>query len=182
MALVVDASVGLKWVLQEPDSHLAEALVRIEADLIVPDFWLHEVTNILWLQVRKKLFTPYEAREGLPLLRAQVEPTPTAEVNLHDVFLDIGLAVNHSTNDTRYLAFVVAMGVNAVVVADGPFVRAMQTHPDSTLSATVLPLDAWAGRAAMSYEHRLPKVPAVRVGCSSIPRYRLRMSRLLGRK
>ena len=144
MALVVDASVGLKWVLQEPDSDLAEALVRIEADLLVPDFWLHEVTNVLWLQVRTRLFTLEEAREGLSLLRAQVEPIPTAHLNLHDVALDIGLAVNHSTYDTLYLAFAVAMGASAVVVADGPFVRAMQTHPDPTLSAMVLPLDAWA--------------------------------------
>jgi predicted nucleic acid-binding protein len=78
VALVVDASVGLKWVLQEPDSHLAEALVRTEPDLLVPDFWLHEATNVLWLQVRRKLFTPDEAREGLALLRAQVEPTNCA--------------------------------------------------------------------------------------------------------
>jgi len=61
--------VGLKWVLQEPDSHLAAALVRSEPDLLVPDFWLNEATNVLWLQVRRKLFTPDEAREGLALLR-----------------------------------------------------------------------------------------------------------------
>jgi predicted nucleic acid-binding protein len=82
LALVVDASVGLKWVLEEPDSHLAEALVRIEPDLLVPDFWLNEATNVLWLQVRRNLFTPEEAREGLALRRAQVEPTPTAHMRL----------------------------------------------------------------------------------------------------
>jgi hypothetical protein len=47
VALVIDASVGLKWALEEPDSHLAEALVRAEPDLLVPDFWLHEATNVL---------------------------------------------------------------------------------------------------------------------------------------
>ena len=78
MALVVDASVGLKWALKEADSSLAEALVRIEPDLLVPDFWLNEATNVLWLQVRRKLFTPEEAREGLALLRDQIDPTPTA--------------------------------------------------------------------------------------------------------
>ena len=69
MALVVDASVGLKWVLQEPDSPLAAALVRSEPDLFVPDFWLNEATNVLWLQVRRRLFTAGEAREGLARLR-----------------------------------------------------------------------------------------------------------------
>jgi len=144
VALVVDASVGLKWVLQEPDSHLAEAPVRIEPDLLVPDFWLNEATHILWLQVRRKLFTPDEAREGLALLRAQVEPTPTAHMRLHDLALDISIAIDHSTYDTLYLAFAVAMGASAVVVADGPFLRSIRTHPDPSLSAMVLSLDGWA--------------------------------------
>jgi len=144
VALVADASVGIKWLLQEPDSHLAEALVRSEPDLLVPDFWLNEATHILWLQVRRKLFTPDEAREGLALLRAQVEPTPTAHMRLHDLALDISIAIDHSTYDTLYLAFAVAMGASAVVVADGPFLRSIRTHPDPSLSAMVLSLDGWA--------------------------------------
>ena len=144
MALVVDASVGLKLVLEEPDSHLAEALVRIEPDLLAPDFWLNEAISVLWLQTRRKLLTPDEAREGLALLRAQVEPTPTAHMRLHEVALDIGIAANHSTYDTMYLAFAIAMGARAVVTADGAFVRSMQTHPDATLSAMMLSLEAWA--------------------------------------
>jgi hypothetical protein len=38
LPLIVDASVALKWVLQEPDSLFAEALLRIEPDLLIPDF------------------------------------------------------------------------------------------------------------------------------------------------
>jgi len=58
--------------------------------------------------------------------------------------LDIGIAVNHSTYDTLYLAFTIAMGTSAVVAADGAFLRSMQTHPDPALSTMVLSLDAWA--------------------------------------
>jgi len=144
VTLVIDASVGLKWVLQEADSLLAERLVRSEVDLLVPDFWLNEACNVLWLQVRRKLFTPDEAREALALLRRQVEPTPTAELGLHGIALEIGLAVNHSTYDTLYVAFAVAMGAERVVVADGPFVTAMRTHPDPALAGILLPLAAWA--------------------------------------
>ena len=143
---MVDASVALQWVLQEPDSSLAEALIRLEPDLLVPDFWLNEATNVLWLQVRRKVFTPDEAREGLSLLKAQIEPTPTANMRLHDVALDIGIAANHSTYDTLYLAFAVAMGASAVVAADGPFVRSMRNHPDPRFSAMLLSLDEWANR------------------------------------
>ena len=77
MALVVDASVALKWVLDEPDSHLAQALAEGDEALLMPDFWLNEACNVLWLQVRKRIFSPDEAREGLALLRGVVEPTPT---------------------------------------------------------------------------------------------------------
>jgi predicted nucleic acid-binding protein len=146
VAYVVDASVGLKWVLQEPNSHVAQALVRLEPSLLIPDFWLHEATNVLWLQVHRGLLTPDEARAGLALLRRQIQPTPTGRMDLHDVALEIGIAVDHSTYDTLYLAFAVAMGADAVVAADGAFLRAMRSHPDPTLSAMVLSLDDWAKR------------------------------------
>jgi predicted nucleic acid-binding protein len=150
LALVVDASVALKWVLQEPGSHFAEALLQIEPDLLMPDFWLGEATNVLWLQVRRKLLTPDEAREGLALLRTQIPPTPTADMDLHDVALEIGMAVNHSTYDTMYLAFALAMGASGVVVSDGPFVRDMRTHPDTALAAMLIPLDAWARSSGLA--------------------------------
>ena len=104
MALVIDASVGLKWVLQEDDSDLAQALA-VSEELLAPDFWLNEACNVLWLQVRKRVFTPEEAREGLSLLRAQVEPTPTGELHLHEIALEISLAVNHSPYDTSVSGF-----------------------------------------------------------------------------
>jgi predicted nucleic acid-binding protein len=147
---LVDASVGLKWVLEEPDSHLAEALVRIEPDLLVPDFWLNEATNVLWLQVRRKLLSPDEARDGLALLRAQVEPTPTAHMRLHEAALEIGIATNHSRYDTMYLAFAIAMGATAVVAADSAFVRSMQGHPDVVPSAMVRSLESWAKSRGVS--------------------------------
>lgn len=144
MPLVVDASVGLKWVLAEPDSDLAEALAVGEDVLLVPDFWLNEACNVLWLQVRRSKLTPDEAREGLGLLRAQVEPTPTADLRLDDVALDIGLAANQSTYDTLYVAFAIAMGADRVIASDERFVRAMRTHPDPVVAGLLLPLREWA--------------------------------------
>jgi hypothetical protein len=40
--------------------------------LLLPDFWLVEASNVLWLQVRRKIFTPDEALEGLSVLEAVV--------------------------------------------------------------------------------------------------------------
>jgi predicted nucleic acid-binding protein len=149
-ALVVDASVGLKWALDEPDSGLAEALVRIEPELLVPDFWLNEATNVLWLKARRKLMTPAEAREGLALLRALIEPVPTAHMRLHDVALDIGVTIDHPTYDTLYLAFAIAVAASAVVSADASFLRSIRTHPDAALSGMGLSLEGWARTRGLS--------------------------------
>ena len=146
VTLVVDASVGLKWVLDEPDSQLAQALAEGEEEILVPDFWLNEACNVCWLQVRKGKWTAQEAREGLALLRAQVSPTSTGDLDLHDVALDIGLAVGHSTYDTLYVAFAIAMGARGVVVADGPFVTNMRRHSDPLMAAMLIPLADWGGR------------------------------------
>jgi len=96
--------------------------------------------------VRRKLLTPDEAREGLALLQAQLAPTPTptAGMGLHDVALDIGLAVGQSTYDTLYVAFALATGATNVVVADGHFVKAMARHPEPVLAGMLLPLGDWA--------------------------------------
>ena len=123
MALVINASVALKWVLQEPDTPLAEALLQMAPDLLVPDFWLGDATNVLWVQVRRHRFTPVEATEALALLHAIIKPIPTWDLGLHQAALEIGVAVNHSTYDTLYLTFAVAMGARGVVVADAAFVR-----------------------------------------------------------
>ncbi|HVY15163.1 MAG TPA: type II toxin-antitoxin system VapC family toxin [Rhodopila sp.] len=144
MTLVVDASVGLKWVLGESDSFLAHALAVSDEALLVPDFWLDEACNVCWLQVRKGTWAPDEAREAFALLRALVPPTPTGDLGLHEVALDIGLAANHSTYDTLYVSFAIAMGARGVIVADGPFARAMARHPDAALSDMLIPLGEWA--------------------------------------
>jgi hypothetical protein len=81
---------------------------------------------------------------------AQVEPTPAAHMRLHVAALEIGIGTNHSTCDTMYLAFAIAMGATAVVTADGAFVRSRQSHPDVTLSATVRSLETWAKSQGVS--------------------------------
>jgi predicted nucleic acid-binding protein len=80
----------------------------------------------------------------LALLQAQLAPTPTADMALHDIALDVGLAVSHSTYDALYVAFALAVGATKLVVADGPFAKAMASHPDLVLARMLLPLDDWA--------------------------------------
>ncbi len=140
---MIDASVGLKWLLAEHDSAVAEALAVSEEELLVPDFWLNEACNVLWLQVRRNVFSAAEAQEGLALLRAQAEPTPTASLRLHDVALEIALAVSHSPYDTMYVAFAIAMGAEKLVMADQRFAAAIRRHPDPALARMPMLLGEW---------------------------------------
>jgi predicted nucleic acid-binding protein len=64
-------------------------------------------------------------------------------MDLHEVALEIGIAANHSTYDTLYLAFAIAMGARGVLVSDKNFVRDMRAHPDP-LVGMLVPLDEWA--------------------------------------
>lgn len=143
LASVVDASVGLKWVLDEEDSHIAAALAASDEELLVPDFWLNEACNVIWLQVRRGKFTPAEGHEALALLRMQLEPTSTADLHLHDVALDLGTQINHSTYDTMYVAFAIALGAHRVIAADRSFVRAMRKHRDPAMGRLMQSLDEW---------------------------------------
>ncbi len=70
-------------------------------------------------------------------------PTATGDLDLHDVALDTGLAVDHSTYDILYVAFAVAMGARGVVIANGPFVQDMTRHPDPALADMLIPLADW---------------------------------------
>jgi predicted nucleic acid-binding protein len=143
VALVVDASVGMKWVIPEPDSWMAHALVMSGEKLLMPDFWLNEACNVLWVQVRKSVLTRAEAVEALLALRETVEPTPTLGLDLYRTALEIGMSVSHSPYDTLYVAFALATGAERVIVADRPFTRAMRAHPDPVVAGMLMPISDW---------------------------------------
>lgn len=69
-------------------------------------------------------------------------------MNLHELALDTSVSIGHSPCDTLYVAFALATGAAAVVVAGRPFAEAMRRHPDPVLARILLPLDEWAGRGS----------------------------------
>ena len=50
MTIVVDASIALKWVLEETGSDAAEEL--LEKDFAAPSLWLLDAGNALWRGLR----------------------------------------------------------------------------------------------------------------------------------
>ena len=61
MALIVDASVAVKWIVAEPLRDEALELVR-QNDVVVPDLLPVEDRNALVNRVRRRLATVEEAR------------------------------------------------------------------------------------------------------------------------
>ena len=64
--LVIDASVAVKWVVPEPDSDRAEAL--LDHALGAPDLLFAECANVLWKKVRRGELSKDEADIGAQTL------------------------------------------------------------------------------------------------------------------
>ena len=75
--LVIDASIAIKWVIEEQGT--AEALLlRNKARLRAPDLLAAECANILWKKAQRKELSAEEALFAAGLLQAaDIELTPT---------------------------------------------------------------------------------------------------------
>ena len=104
MKVVVDASVALKWVVDEPGAAAAEAL--LDEELLAPSLWLVEAANALWRRVQREELTRLEADERLgELLRAPVTTTPV-EMDATSA-LELANELQHPVYDCLYLAVAV---------------------------------------------------------------------------
>lgn len=126
MTLVVDASVALKWVLDEAGSDAAEAL--LDETLIAPSLWLVEAANALWRRGLRGEITQHGAADRLTaLLDAPVSSLPVRD----DLVAALRLAgqLRHPVYDCLYLAAALRHDVQ-VVTADRRFLEATATaHP-----------------------------------------------------
>jgi predicted nucleic acid-binding protein len=117
MTKVIDASVALKWVVDEPDSEAAEALL-IES-LIAPDFWLIEAANVLRAKTARGDLFGDQAQVRLDRLRrAPVVSVSTAQL-LHDA-LTLAIDLGHTVYDCLYLSLALREDM-VLVTADKRF-------------------------------------------------------------
>jgi predicted nucleic acid-binding protein len=124
MTIVVDASIALKWVLEEPGSDAAEDL--LEKDLAAPSLWLPDAANGLWRRTVRGELTQAEAEERLgELTKAPVASVPL-EQDLPEV-TRLAIQLNHPAYDCLYLALAKRLGT-FVVTADNRFVEAVANH------------------------------------------------------
>lgn len=119
---VVDASVAVKWVVDEVGSEEAAALHGDE--LRAPDWILAECTNVLWAKSRRRQLTPDEAARRLSLLlEAPLLLSPSRA--LLDRALALAEELAHPVYDCLYLALALDCRC-PLVTADERFVAAVR--------------------------------------------------------
>ena len=124
MTIVVDASIALKWVLEEPGSDAAEDL--LEKDLAAPSLWLLDAANGLWRRTVRGELTQAEAEERL----SELTKAPVASVPLEQDLPEatrLAIQLNHPAYDCLYLALAKRLGT-FVVTADTRFGQAVANH------------------------------------------------------
>lgn len=125
--LVVDASIAIKWVIDEAGT--AEALaLRSGATLLAPDLLVAECANILWKKVQRDELLRDEALLAARLLeRADVEILPTRA--LLSAATRIAMELNHPAYDCLYLALALDSDCR-FVTADQRFLRRLAQGPE----------------------------------------------------
>jgi predicted nucleic acid-binding protein len=135
VALIVDASVAVKWIVAEPLRDEALELVR-QNDVVVPDLLAVEVRNALVNRVRRRLATAEEARRAASAFRAiPLIVEPSAD-RLDEAF-DLALAFEHPIDDCIYLALAVVRQFT-LVTADRRMFDLAQRRPDLQARVTLL--------------------------------------------
>lgn len=104
-ALVIDASVAVKWVIEEEGTPQALAL-RQRTRLIAPELLVAECANILWKKVMRNELSTGEALLAAKLLQgAEVELLPMR--SLFEAATSRAIDLDHPACDCIYLALAV---------------------------------------------------------------------------
>ena len=132
--MIVDASVGVKWLVPEPDRDLAlQLLVRL--DLAAPDLFKLEIGNLLGKRRRQGVILAQFAKDAW----AELDELPVRQqlsADLVDSAFDLSLQVGAAIYDCVYLAMADATD-DVLVTADERFARAVRQSAGRTLAARV---------------------------------------------
>jgi predicted nucleic acid-binding protein len=117
---VIDASIAIKWVIEENGTSEALAL-RHRTKLIAPELLAIECANILWKKVQRDELSKNEASLAARLLQAaNIEFLSTH--SLLEMATRIAIELNHPAYDCLYLALATQHDCR-FITADERFVR-----------------------------------------------------------
>lgn len=127
MALIVDASVAIKWFIEEPDSDRARTLLGGSERLLAPDLVVIEVCNAAWRRARLGDIVDKQA-VAIAELIGRMPWTLEPSTGLAPRATAISLALDHPVYDCFYLA-AAERHEAPVVTADGRFIRRLAETP-----------------------------------------------------
>lgn len=129
MRLIVDASVAIKWVVDESDRAAAREFVSDEHDLMAPDFLLVEASNILWKKFTRNQIDQAQARRALEELTATFDEFLPAR-ELVDQALSLSIVLGHPAYDCMYVA-AAEQHDGMLLTADNGLAKSLQGTPHS---------------------------------------------------
>ena len=134
---VIDASIAVKWVVEEDGT--AEALaLRQGSKLIAPQLLVAECANILWKKVQREELLKEEALLAARLLQgAEIELLPMQ--SLLEAAVRMSIEIDHAAYDCVYLALAIDNKCQ-FVTADERFLRKIHQGGQGTLRARAVSL------------------------------------------
>ncbi len=132
--VIIDASVAVKWVVDEPDGDKAEKL--LSEPLAAPALWMAEAASALWSKCRRQDISEDEVRRACVTL-AQA---PVFQISLELLLaaaIDYALTLQHPVYDCFYLAAAQIHDTH-LVTADLRFARRVASHPDHAARVRLL--------------------------------------------
>lgn len=135
MALIVDASVAVKWFLAEHLHDEARSLLTSAEPLLAPDILATEFANVMWVKTRRGEIEADQAARALSAVAAGV-PQLRRSIPLLPQALELARELDHPVYDCIYLALAQELSA-PLVTADQRLISAVE---DASLAIGVRPL------------------------------------------
>ena len=121
MTVIIDASVALKWFIEEPESDAARRILECDEPLTAPDLIIAEVCNGAWKAVRRNLMTVVQADAMAYQLPRVFEALHPAE-GLAAAAMQMARDLDHPVYDCFYLALAEQRDAR-IITADQRLIR-----------------------------------------------------------
>ncbi len=132
---VVDASVAVKWLVEEEFSEQSSRLLNSSYTLLSPELLFAEVTNALWAMCRRGDMNHADVADAIEVLKTAPIMTPVSMRQLAAPAGRLAIDLKHPAYDCFYLALALHEHCR-VVTADTRFYEVVQRHPYLTQRIT----------------------------------------------
>ncbi|MGH6868065.1 MAG: PIN domain-containing protein [Methylocella sp.] len=117
--MVIDASVAIKWFVIEDGRDDALAIIDFKTELVAPELFKAEFTNVLWKKVRRSEVSLEHAKLLIERVETFVTFVPTS-FEVGQSALQFAVMLDHPSYDCIYLALAERLGTK-LVTADRKF-------------------------------------------------------------